>query len=257
MVTLKSHSEIEHIRKAGEVVALVLGEIQKRVEPGITTEEIDRLTNEIVANQDSAKPAFLGYRGFPKSICISLNNEVVHGIPSPKRKVREGDLVSLDFGVTMNGYYADAALTFQVPPEQPDVTRFLRICSDALEAGIQQAVPGKRIGHISSAIQKTVEPAGFFVVKSLVGHGIGRNLHEEPQVPNYGNPEEGILIVEGMVLAIEPMINMGTSEVRTLEDEWTIVTTDGSLSAHFEHTIVVKRDGPQILTISRERALRA
>lgn len=255
MVILKSRREIERIRKSGEIVALVLEEIQKRIEPGITTEEIDKLSTGIVTKHDSARPAFLGYRGFPKSICISLNDEVVHGIPSPMRKVREGDVVSLDFGVAKNGYYADAALTFQVPPENPDVTRFLKTASEALEAGIKNAMPGKRIGDISAAIQETVERAGYSVVRSLVGHGIGRNLHEEPQVPNHGIPGEGLLLEEGMVLAIEPMINMGTSEVKTLEDEWTIVTADGSLSAHFEHTVVVTKDGPEVLTVSKQNVL--
>jgi methionyl aminopeptidase len=257
LITLKSQNEIELIRESGELVARVLEEIRNRIEPGLTTDDIDRLAREIVEKHDSAKPAFLGYRGFPKSICISLNNEVVHGIPSPRKKIKEGDVVSLDFGVVMNGYYADAALTLQVPPESTEVKMFLATCSDALEAGIRNAVPGKRIGDISSAIQKTVEGAGFSVVKSLVGHGIGRNLHEEPQIPNYGNPGEGILLMEGMVLAIEPMINMGTSDVNTLADEWTIVTGDGDLSAHFEHTVVVSRGGSRILTVSREKALRS
>jgi methionyl aminopeptidase len=253
MITLKSEKEINKIRKAGAVVAEILERIQKRIEVGMTTDDLNELTSLWLREYDSAEPAFLGYRGFPKNICVSINDEVVHGIPSPHRKIQKGDVVSLDFGVCMAGYYADAALTFQVPPREPAVEHFLGVCREALGAGVAQAIDGNRIGNISSAIQETVESNAFQVVRSLVGHGIGKNLHEEPQIPNFGTPEEGVLLHDGMVLAIEPMINMGGSEVRTLDDEWTIVTMDGSLSAHFEHTIVVTRNGPEILTIAGER----
>lgn len=253
MIALKSGREIECIKRAGMVVAEVLDNIQRTVTSGMTTQDVDDFTNELLNKYNSAEPAFLGYRGFPKSICVSINEQVVHGIPSRDKIIGEGDVVSLDFGVCMKGYYADAAVSFQVPPFDPEVQRFLSTCKEALQAGLEKTLVGNRVGDISSAIQKTVESSGYNVVKSLVGHGIGRNLHEEPQVPNYGNSEEGILLQEGMVLAIEPMINMGASGVKTLDDEWTIVTIDGSLSAHFEHTVVVKREGPDVLTVSAER----
>lgn len=252
MIALKSGSEIERIKKSGFVVADLLEGIQKRIEPGMTTEDIDVFINEILSGHDSAKPAFLGYRGFPKSICISLNDEVVHGIPSVHRKIEPGDVVSLDFGVYMGGYYGDAAVSFQVPPMNSEVTGFLRVCRDALEVGIEQTRVGNRVGHISSAIQEKVESNGFNVVRSLVGHGVGKNLHEEPQVPNHGSPADGVLLQEGMVLAIEPMINMGSADIKTLDDEWTVVTADGSLSAHFEHTVAVRKDGPQVLTANKD-----
>ncbi len=254
MITLKSPREIERIRHAGAIVAEVLGQLRHSVEPGMTTGQVDAGAKEITKSFDSARPAFLGYRGFPKSICVSVNSEVVHGIPSPARTISAGDLVSLDFGVFTGGYYADSAISFQVAPDEPEVLKFLEVCRSALSAGIEQAVPENRIGDISWAIQSTVESEGYFVVRSLVGHGIGKNLHEEPQIPNFGDPDQGVLLQEGMVLAIEPMINMGTSEVRTLEDDWTIVTVDGSLSAHFEHTIVVTSDRPEILTAVDETA---
>lgn len=253
MITLKSPREIGRMRHSGAIVAEVLERVRRFIEPGMTTEQIDRYTTELTGSFDSARPAFLGYRGFPKSICISINEQVVHGIPSGEKIIQAGDLVSLDFGVSKDGYYADSAISFQVPPLEPEVSKFLDVCRNALSAGIENALPGNRIGDISWAIQNTVESQGYFVVKSLVGHGIGKNLHEEPQIPNFGNPGEGVLLQEGMVLAIEPMINMGTSEVRTLEDDWTIVTVDGSLSAHFEHTIVVNEGVPSILTMVNER----
>jgi methionyl aminopeptidase len=253
MIHLKSKREIESIKTAGLVVAEILDRIQSEVEPGMTTTDLNRMTDEMLNKYDSARSAFLGYRGFPKSICVSLNDEVVHGIPSPSRIITEGDVVSLDYGVHMDGFYADSAVTFQIPPVDPEVGKFLDVCRKALDEGIKKAIIGNRIGDISSAIQKEVESNGFNVVKSLVGHGIGKDLHEEPQIPNYGNSEEGVFLQEGMVLAIEPMINMGGAEVKTLDDEWTIVTVDGSLSAHFEHTMVVTGNGPDLLTVKGER----
>ena len=255
MITLKSDREIKRIKKAGSVVAEILRRIQSRVESGMTTGDIDELVTLWLRDYDSAEAACLGYRGFPKSICVSVNDEVVHGIPSSGRKLKSGDVVSLDFGVYLEGFYADSALTFQIPPFDKDVTRFIDVCREALEEGADQAVAGNRIGDISAAIQRSVESRDFHVVKSLVGHGIGKNLHEDPQVPNYGSSEEGVPLQEGMVIAIEPMINMGGSEVKTLDDEWTIVTLDGSLSAHFEHTIAVSSNGPKILTLTNDRGI--
>ena len=248
MVTLKSPPEIERIRASGRVVAEVLEAMSERVRPGITTGELDAIAEEIIRSHAGARPAFKGYGGFPASICASVNEEVVHGIPSPDRALAEGDIIGIDVGVLMNGYHADAARTFPVGEPGEETGRLLETTRAALAAGIEAAQPGGRLGDISAAIQEVVEAAGFSVVRELVGHGIGQHLHEDPQVPNFGTAGRGLLLDEGLVIAIEPMVNVGDCRVRTLEDAWTIVTVDGGRSAHFEHTVAITAEGPEVLT---------
>lgn len=246
MIILKSPQEIEKISHACRVVAMTLIYIKDKVDPGVTTQELDRLAEEFMVKQ-GARPAFKGYRDFPCTICTSINEEVVHGIPSKKR-LEEGDIIGIDVGAVVEGYFGDAAITFPVGKIAPNVQRLLEVTEQALYEGISQAYPGNRLSDISHAIQERAEAAGFGVVRDFVGHGIGKNLHEDPQVPNFGLPGQGPRLKEGMVLAIEPMINMGGAPVKVLEDNWTVVTQDGSLSAHFEHTISVTPQGPMILT---------
>jgi len=218
------------------------------VRPGITTMDIANEADRMAQNLDVV-PAFKGYNGYPAVICVSVNEEVVHGIPSRSKVLQDGDIVGLDFGALHNGFYADAAITLPVGETPPERLRLLEVTRDALNLGIEAAVVGNRIGDISKAVQSHVESNGMSVVKVFVGHGIGRKLHEEPQVPNYGDSQWGIRLKKGMTLAIEPMVNVGSDDVRVLDDGWTAVTSDGSLSAHFEHTIAVTDNGPQILTI--------
>ncbi|HET9333486.1 MAG TPA: type I methionyl aminopeptidase [Gemmatimonadota bacterium] len=248
MVTLKSEREIERMRASGKVVAEVLQALEAEIRPGVATAELDRLAESIIRAHEGARPAFKGYGGFPASICASVNEEVVHGIPSKSRTLEAGDIVGIDVGVLMSGYHADAARTFAVGPVTEQTRRLLSVTQSALEAGIDAARPGSRLGDVSAAIQSVAESAGFSIVRDLVGHGIGQHLHEDPQVPNFGVEGRGLELEPGLVIAIEPMVNVGGSEVRTLEDAWTIVTIDGSLSAHFEHTVAITENGPDILT---------
>lgn len=249
MIPLKSAEEIEAIARAGQIIGKLLQEIPDRIRPGVTTGELDAFTEDFIRGHEGAVPAFKGLYGFPASTCISVNHEVVHGIPSDRRILEEGDLVSIDVGVLLDGWYADSAKTFPVGEIDAEAVRLLEVTERALAAGIEQAVPGKRLGDVGHAIQTTAERAGFSVVRDLVGHGIGRKPHEDPQVPNVGRPGRGLRLQEGMVLAIEPMINEGTAEVRTLADRWTVVTRDRRRSAHFEHTVAVTQDGARILTL--------
>ena len=247
MIILKSPDEIEVMAKASKLVAETLQALKREVRPGVATEELDRLAEEFIRARGGV-PAFKGYRNYPKTLCASVNDEVVHGIPS-KRVLKDGDIVGLDLGAIVDGFYGDSAVTVPVGAIPPGAVELLRVTEEALYKGIEQAIVGNRLSDISHAIQRHAEAAGFSVVTDFVGHGIGQQLHEEPQIPNYGKPGQGPRLQVGMVLAIEPMINMGGSAVRVLEDQWTAVTRDGSLSAHFEHTIAVQASGsPSILT---------
>ena len=246
MVILKSPSEIEKIRQSNVIVAEILEILRKKIEPGTDTLTLDKISEKLALAR-TARPAFKGYRGYPHSLCTSVNQQVVHGFPS-RRPLKEGDILSMDFGIFYNGYYGDAAVTVPVGKVSEVAQGLVETTKQALFLGIEQAVPGKRLSDISHAIQSHVEAAGFSVVRKFVGHGIGKALHEEPQVPNYGKPGMGIRLKPGMVLAIEPMVNAGSYEVKTLEDGWTTVTKDGSLSAHFEHTVAITEDGPVILS---------
>lgn len=245
-VILKSPGEIEIMRSACLIVAEVLDLLKGAVRPGITTLDLERVAEE-ETNKRGARPAFKGYRGYPYCLCTSLNSEVVHGMPS-KRALKSGDILSIDFGVRYNGFYGDSAITVPVGAVSEDALRLIEVTKASLDAAIGQAVAGNRLTDVSSAVQRLVESQGFSVVREFVGHGIGRELHEPPQVPNFGLPGRGIKLKPGMVLAIEPMINMGGSAVKVLDDGWTAVTVDGSLSAHFEHTVAVTQDGPYVLS---------
>ena len=251
MIFLKSQEEIERMRDANQIVALVLEGLKDIIEPGITTWDLDKTAGELT-HKKGARAAFKGYRGYPASICVSVNDEVVHGIPSKKKVLKEGDIVSLDFGAYYNGFYGDSAVTVPVGGASPQAVELLEVTRDALCRGIDMARPLNRLFDISRVIQTYVEGRGFNVVRTFVGHGIGRRLHEDPQVPNFvpkdGRGFMGVRLKAGMVLAIEPMVNVGTSEVRVLEDGWTTVTCDGSLSAHFEHTVAITTEGPLILS---------
>ncbi len=249
MVQLKSKSEIELMRKAGAIVAQVLLEIGEMVKPGVSTADLD-LYAQIRTKELGAKPAFKGYHGFPATLCVSVNEEVVHGIPSKKRILNEGDIVGVDFGVVMNGWYGDSAKTFCVGKVSDEIEKLVKITEKSLYLGIEQAKNGNHLFDIGHAIQNYVESYGFSVVREFVGHGIGRNLHEDPQVPNYGSKGKGMLLKPGMVLAVEPMINAGRPEVKVLSDGWTAVTADRKWSAHFEHTIAITEQGNQILTLA-------
>lgn len=246
MIILKSAREIEIMKEAGRIVWDVHQALAKAVEPGITTGELDAMAESLILKAGGI-PTFKGYGGFPASICASVNDEVVHGIPG-KRKLREGDVISIDVGVTYKGYVGDSAFTHPVGKVDPEVKRLLEVTQTSLEKGIEQCYPGKRLGDIGYAVQSYVESNGFNVVRDFVGHGVGTQMHEDPQVPNYGKPGTGILLRPGMVLAVEPMVNAGTWEVRTLRNQWTVVTVDRKYSAHFEHTIAITEDGPVILT---------
>lgn len=247
MVVLRSPREIEKIRQSNRLVAEILNELKQQVTPGIDTLTLDRMSEEL-ATKRHAKPAFKGYRGFPFSLCASVNEQVVHGFPS-KVPLKDGDILSMDFGIYQDGYYGDSAVTVPVGRISEDAVRLLEVTEASLYKGIEQAVPGNRLSDISHRIQRHAEAAGYSVVRKFVGHGIGKELHEDPQVPNYGKPGLGVRLQPGMVMAIEPMVNMGGYEVETLEDGWTAVTKDRSLSAHFEHTIAVTENGPVILSV--------
>ena len=246
MVYLRDRKEIEAIRASAQLVAKTLQMLTEAVKPGMTTGELDRLAEEFI-RAHGGRPAFKGYRGFPASICPAVNEEVVHGIPGDRR-LKDGDIVGLDVGVEMNGYYGDAAVTVPVGNVPKEALKLLEVTREALMQGVQRAKAGNRVGDISHAIQSHVEKHGYSVVRSLVGHGIGREMHEEPQVPNYGPEGRGPRLMAGQVIAIEPMVNVGGADVVTQPDGWTVVTKDGSLSAHFEHTVAVGGDGPEILS---------
>jgi methionyl aminopeptidase len=246
VIVCKSPAEIERMRTANVLVADVLAELAEMVVPGVTTADLDAAAERLV-RAAGAEPAFKGYRGYPATLCASVNEEVVHGIPG-KRALVEGDIISLDMGVKLNGFYGDSAVTVPVGRIAPDVQRLLQVTRDALAKGIEQVRLGGRVSDIGHAIQQHVEQHGFSVVREFVGHGIGVSLHEEPQIANYGEPGRGPRLAEGMVLAIEPMVNMGKAAVKVLSDGWTAITKDGSLSAHFEHTVAVTKGGPLVLT---------
>ena len=247
MVILKSLQEIEKIHKAGLIVADVLTGIRERIRPGISTLDLDEFAEQFILAA-GAKPAFKGYRGYPRTVCTSVNDQVIHGIPSKDIVLKSGDLLSIDVGAVVDGFFGDAAVTVPVGPVTAQAEKLMRVTEESLSRGIAEARPGNRLYDISAAIQNHVESNGFSVVREFVGHGIGRNLHEDPQVPNFGERGRGPRIQPGMVLAIEPMVNAGKSRTVVQEDQWTAVTADGSLSAHFEHTIAVLEDGPRILT---------
>jgi methionyl aminopeptidase len=250
VITVKSAREIELMSRAGRVVAEVLELVRSRAAPGVSTWQLDQLAEEFIRSHDGATPSFKGLYGFPATLCTSLNAEVVHGIPSKKRVLAEGDILSVDVGACIGGLHADGALTAAVGAVAPEARRLLETTQRALAAGIAAARAGGHVGDIGSAVQRIAEAEGYGVVRELVGHGIGAQFHEEPQVPNYGTPHRGARLVAGMTIAIEPMINLGGPEVRTLGDKWTVVTADGSLSAHFEHTVLITENGATILTVA-------
>ncbi len=248
MITVKSAREIELMARAGRIVGATLALVAERAAPGLSTAELDALAEEFIRSHDGATPSFKGLYGFPATLCTSINDEVVHGIPSKLRVLRDGDVLSVDVGACVGGYHADSALTVAVGTVRPEAEALLRTTDAALAAGIAAVRAGAQVGDIGHAVQGVAEGAGFSVVRELVGHGIGSSFHEEPQVPNFGAPRKGPRLVAGMTIAIEPMVNAGRREVRTMPDRWTVVTVDHSLSAHFEHTVVVTEDGARILT---------
>lgn len=248
MISLKSAGEIEAIGRAGSIAARALERVAENVRPGVSTAELDRIAEEFIREQPGATPAFKGLYGFPATLCTSVNEEVVHGIPSRERELAEGDLVSVDVGVKLDDYFTDHAVTVPVGEVDDGTRTLLEVTRTALERGIEKARIGGHVGDIGAAIQSYVEGRGFAIIRELVGHGVGHAAHEDPQVPNYGQPGHGQELREGLVIAIEPMVNAGGRRIRTLDDEWTVVTADGSLSAHFEHTVAVTGDGPRVLT---------
>jgi methionyl aminopeptidase len=250
MITIKSPREVETMAAAGRIVAATLALVARHVKPGVSTAQLDRLAEEFIRSHPGAKPSFKGLYDFPATLCTSINDEIVHGIPSPKRVLAAGDLLSVDVGVWLDGLHADSAATFAVGAVSDEATRLLTVTQQALVAGIAQARAGNHVGDIGHAVQQVAEAAGYSVVRELVGHGIGSSFHEEPQVPNYGKPRRGPRLTTGMTIAIEPMVNVGSPEIRTLGDKWTVVTVDGTLSAHFEHTVAIGENGapPRILT---------
>lgn len=253
MIIHKSAEEVERMSRAGRVVAATIERLRAAVRPGATTAQLDRLAEEAIGSA-GAEPSFKGYRGFPGSICTSVNEQVVHGIPG-SRVLREGDLLSLDVGAIWEGYHADSAVSLFVgEPPSAEAEKLVRVTEESLDAGISQIRPGGRLSDISHAVQEVAEGAGFSVVREYVGHGIGRSLHEDPQIPNYGPAGRGPELRPGLVVAVEPMVNLGGWETRVLADQWTVVTADGSLSAHFEHTIALGEDGAEVLTARDETA---
>ena len=246
MIIYKSREEIETMDRGNRVVTEILAALVRQVAPGVTTQDLDR-TAERLCREHGVRPAFKGYRGYPATLCASVNDEVVNGIPSSRRLLQDGDIIGLDFGVVLDGYFGDGAVTVPVGRVSPEARRLMRVTREALHRGIAAARPGRRLSDVSAAIQAHAEANGYSVVREFVGHGIGTALHEDPQVPNYGTPGNGPVLKEGMVLAIEPMVNAGGPEVRVLDDGWTATTLDGSLSAHFERSIAITADGPWIL----------
>ena len=248
MITIKTDSEIEYMLKAGRVVAEALDTLEKYVKPGISTGELDRIAEEIILGRN-AKPSFKGYYGFPASICASVNNEVVHGIPNKDRILNEGDIISIDCGAVLNGYQGDAARTFPVGNVSEEAAKLIEVTKNSFFKGIEKAKVGNRLTDISAAIQEYVESYGFSIVRDYVGHGIGKDMHEDPEIPNFGRPGRGPKLSKGMCLAIEPMVNIGDFNVKVEPNKWTVVTVDGSLSAHYENTVAILNDGPKITTL--------
>ena len=250
MITLKSPREIEIMARGGAILAASLDHLAQAVRPGISTKDLDVVAEDFIRSHDGAKPAFKGLYGFPASACISVNEEIVHGIPSPKRVLKDGDLVKLDVGVVLEGYYTDAAVTVGVGSIDAESPRLVDVTRESLRAGVEAARVGNHIGDIGAAIEAVVKAAGFTTADDLVGHYVGSKPHGDPQVPNYGTPKRGPKLMPGLTIAIEPMVNIGKSATRTLKDKWTIVTQDGSRSAHFEHTVAITEAGPRVLTMS-------
>lgn len=248
MIILKNNIEIEYMRQAGKVVAETLAKLEEVVKPGISTAELDRIAEELIVKR-GAKPSFKGYYGFPASICASVNNEVVHGIPSRDRILQEGDIISVDCGAILNGYHGDAARTLPVGKVSEEAEKLINVTKDSFFKGVEKAIVGNRLTDISFAIQQYVESFGYSVVRDYVGHGIGRDMHEEPEIPNFGRAGRGPKLMNGIVLAIEPMVNIGDYHVDVKPDNWTVVTKDDSLSAHYENTVAVLNNGPEILTL--------
>ncbi|MDA1081543.1 MAG: type I methionyl aminopeptidase [Gemmatimonadetes bacterium] len=248
MVQLKSAREIETMAAGGKILAATHAEMRKAVRPGISTAELDAVAEAFIRSHTGATPSFKGLYGFPASICASVNEEIVHGIPSPRRVLNGGDIVSIDIGVYYGGMHTDSARTYAVGSIDAETQRLLQVTEESLEQGIAQARPGNHVGDIGAAIEAHVKRGGFVVVRDLVGHGVGQSMHEEPQVPNHGKPKRGAKLAAGLTIAIEPMVNAGSAETRTLPDRWTVVTIDGSRSAHFEHTVAVTEDEPLVLT---------
>ena len=248
MIQLKSQREIEIMARGGKILAETVRLMEQSVKPGMTTADLDKIAEDFIRSHPGAIPSFKGLYNFPASICSSINNEIVHGIPSKKRVLNEGDVVSIDVGVHYEGYHTDSATTVAVGRVNEESQRLLTVTREALNAGVRAAKAGNHLGDIGAAVQEVVEAAGFSVVRDLVGHGIGTGFHEEPQVPNYGKPNRGIRLVPGLTIAIEPMVNVGKPGIRTMPDKWTVVTIDGKRSAHFEHTVAITEEGPRILT---------
>ena len=248
MVQLKSPREIETMALGGKILAATHEKVRESIRPGVSTMDLDRIAEDFIRSHEGATPSFKGLYGFPATICSSINEEIVHGIPSAKRVLKEGDVVSVDIGVFYGGLHTDAARTWAVGRVDERSAKLLRVTQEALEAGIAAAVVGNYVGDIGNAIETAVLKGGFAVVRELVGHGVGHSMHEEPQVPNHGKPKRGMKLVNGLTLAIEPMVNVGTANTRTLGDKWTVITADGSRSAHFEHTIAVLDGGSRVLT---------
>jgi methionyl aminopeptidase len=246
VITIKTSAEIDAMRQAGRIVGEILKQLPEKIRPGITTQSLDQWAEKFIRSK-GALPAFKGYQGFPATLCTSINEQVVHGIPGP-RVLKDGDLLSVDVGVKLDGWYGDGAWSFPVGKVDPESERLMKVTRESLELGVAQAKPGNRLSAIGHAIQTHVEAAGFSVVRDFVGHGIGRQLHEEPQVPNYGEPDQGVRLRAGMVLAIEPMVNAGGFGVRILNDDWTVVTRDGTRSAHFEYTVALTDEHAEVIT---------
>lgn len=251
MIVCRSQAELDLMHAANQVVATVRDEVVARVAPGVTTGELDSYA-EARVRELGGVPAFKGYRGFPATLCLSLNEEVVHGIPSAQRRLAPGDILGIDLGVKLDGYYGDAAITVPVGSVEPDVARLLAVTEASLQAAIRQCLPGNRVGDISAAVQQHVEAHGFSIVRDFVGHGIGKSLHEDPQVPNFGDAGMGPRLRAGMVLAIEPMVNMGQPDVEVLDDGWTAVAVDRRPSAHFEHSVAITEEGPWVLSLAEQ-----
>jgi methionyl aminopeptidase len=252
VIQIKSPREIDIMARGGEILAATVWALERSVRPGMTTLDLDKIADDFIRSHPGATPAFKGLYNFPASICTSINQEIVHGIPSKKRLIEEGDIVSIDIGVRLDGYYTDSATTVAVGKVDPESMRLLDVTKQALAAGIAAATAENHIGDIGAAVQGVVEAAGFSVVRDLVGHGIGVGFHEDPQVPNYGKPKRGVRLQPGLTIAIEPMVNVGQPGTRTMPDRWTVVSVDGTRSAHFEHTIAIRENGPLILTELRD-----
>lgn len=246
-IELKSAAEIKKMRESGKLLRQVFNELEKSIKPGVSTAELDAIAFKLIKGA-GARPAFLGYHGFPATLCTSVNEEIVHGIPND-RPLQEGDIVSIDCGLILGGFYSDSATTYGVGKISDEAEKLLRITKESLDIAISHMNVGTRIGTVGAAVQKHAEDAGFSVVRDYTGHGIGRNMHEPPQVPNFGKPDTGFKLRSGLVLAVEPMVNVGTWKTETLDDQWTVITADNSLSAHFEHTIAITDDGPVVLTL--------